>query len=709
MEDANYHQDHGMNNDANEDNYKIDEEDSDDEDAELDFNMDVFQRLKLNDPSVTHLRILLNCDDDDGDGRYQCYFNSIDWTCCISDNTQLKSLRIHYISNHQHYKETGHNDYTLGEEGNYSPPRQQLQDFFSCIYQNRSINTLVFDSIRIVDEFGGDLIEGLCGHSSLVRLEIGYGKLGSVGCSALAKVLKHPKSKLKSLRLPHCELNDEEISIVYGALLGNSTIRTLYLGNRDISSIGRRALLPVLQHPNCKLVELDLHETGINDEMANLLGTALRGSSLKNLNLSSNKSISSAGWHMLCNYLTQSSIVRLGLGSNKIDDSGLAVLAGINTLCCIDLHRNLAVTPTGWHSFFNILQTNGTQLKELEISTNRICAVGIQALGSLLNNMSSLKILYMYNMLNGSASASDFFSISKRVTPQCWVSFFNSLQDSNLNIAKLDFGSSNIDDRGLQLLIPLVSRISSLKFLGLSKSRFTSAGLQALIGFLQRPNFTLEELFLHGNYLNNDLVVVFASALEHNKTLKVFSVNDPRDPSFFGDGDDEDVDEEQYDDEGFFNITERGWAAVSTLLCNKTSIMGTFNSNHTLHDVCYDQETGSYRSGLPDDLKSYLVLNENQDKTEVARQKILQTHFSTEDDTTTNIQEFLDMELEMMPTVIEWIGRLTPIDWKGESVSGLSLLYNIMQKLPDLFDSNAIKKPSMGKRKREVFANGLVR
>ena len=61
------------------------------------------------------------------------------------------------------------------------------------------------------------------------------------------------------------------------------------------------------------------------------------------------------------------------------------------------------------------------------------------------------------------------------------------------------------------------------------------------------------------------------------------------------------------------------------------------------------------------------------------------------------------MELEIMPSVIAWIGRPTPINWKGTNVSGLTLMYNLMRRVPDLFDSSAQKKlSSKGKRKREI-------
>ena len=68
------------------------------------------------------------------------------------------------------------------------------------------------------------------------------------------------------------------------------------------------------------------------------------------------------------------------------------------------------------------------------------------------------------------------------------------------------------------------------------------------------------------------------------------------------------------------------------------------------------------------------------------------------------MQMLLDMELEMMPSVIAWMGRPTPIGyWGGTNVSGLTLMYNLTRRLPDLFDSNtAQKKSSAAKRKRDI-------
>ena len=193
-------------------------------------------------------------------------------------------------------------------------------------------------------------------------------------------------------------------------------------------------------------------------------------------------------------------------------------------------------------------------------------------------------------------------------------------------MVKLILCGNDIDDEGIQLLVPLVSRMS----------------WQALTGYLQSPNFGLREFFLVENNVDDDTLIAYSNALVQNSTLTFLNLDACVD-----------IDEDEDDDDDDL-ITDRSWEAFSTLVCNKTSIMDTYNSNHTLRDLCDD---------IPDYLESYLELNKNEDKTEVARQKILQTHFSTCD--STNIQELLDMELEMMPAAISWIGRPTYANWRG--------------------------------------------
>ena len=77
------------------------------------------------------------------------------------------------------------------------------------------------------------------------------------------------------------------------------------------------------------------------------------------------------------------------------------------------------------------------------------------------------------------------------ITSQGWVSLF--IQGSNLDLTLIDFSFGNIDDEGMQLLVPLVSRMSSLKELRLNDNHsVTPAGWLGLSGLLQSPNIAFK-------------------------------------------------------------------------------------------------------------------------------------------------------------------------------------------------------------------------
>ena len=613
----------------------------------VDLDKNVLQRLKQNDPTITIVSINLNYNNN----KY--LFSSIDWKedgDCIANNTHLKMLQVY-----------------LGDERRNLSMRQQLQDFFSSVHRNHFIEEIEISSVHIDKEFGMFIIEGLQGHPSLTRLKMRRG-MGSIGCVALGKVLNHRKSKLMDIRLSGCQIDDDSLKMLCSALAGNGTMKSLCLdSNYSITSIGWQALSTVLRHPNCSMTNLSLSSTSLNDEDVNILGSALSGSAVKDLNLSANKSISSRGWQTFLNQLPHTSVNCLNLYSNNINDNGLHALANISTLKSLNLADLKLSIPSGWQFFFRSLQTRGVQLKKLNISGNNIGNEGIVALGSLLSTSSNtMETLHMHR-------------ISRH---HGWQTLFTTLQSFNLDLVELSLGNNNIDDEGLQLLVRLVSNMNSLKCLDLGGNRLiTPTGWQALSDYFRSPSFELRELDLDENYINDESVITFTNVLEHNKTLKCLSLR------------------ECHDENDNLSITKRGWAAVSTLLRNESSIMDTYNSNHTL------QILGRFfpPEEIGDDLSSLLDLNKNWDKVEIARQKILQTHFSTEDGATSKMQELLDMELEMLPAAIAWMGRSLPIDWKGTNVSGLSTMYNMTRRKPDLFDSTAHKKPgTSAKRKRDI-------
>ena len=131
------------------------------------------------------------------------------------------------------------------------------------------------------------------------------------------------------------------------------------------------------------------------------------------------------------------------------------------------------------------------------------------------------------------------------------------------------------------------------------------------------------------------------------------------------------------------SISSRGIDTIGNLLCDKSSIDSIYRSNHTL------QKLGWSDIHLHTDLTSFFKLNQNDNKAEVARQKILQYHFSNGDN---NIQDLVDMSLNVIPHAIAWVGR---------DDTARSLLYHLVHGMPSLFDFRGKAKAVGGtKRKR---------
>ena len=115
--------------------------------------------------------------------------------------------------------------------------------------------------------------------------------------------------------------------------------------------------------------------------------------------------------------------------------------------------------------------------------------------------------------------------------------------------------------------------------------------------------------------------------------------------------------------------------ALANTLCDQNGIESIFDSNHTLQRALYS----NCEHLLPPDLATFLTMNENDNKFEVARQKIIQYHFLNGED---NMQEFVDMELGVLPHAMGWVC----LDGTGHS-----LLYQLVRCKPTLFDSDTGK------------------
>jgi len=214
-----------------------------------------------------------------------------------------------------------------------------------------------------------------------------------------------------------------------------------------------------------------------------------------------------------------------------------------------------------------------------------------------------------------------------------------------------------------------LANMKSLKSLSVRKAHSISpAGWRSITNLLQSPNSNLVDLQVcdNKNLLNDEVISSFANAIAHNNTLKTLNISIYRQTTS--------------------NVSARRWSTIANILCNTSSICSIYNSNHTLSDI---GNIGYRVYDFPTDLTDYLQLNDNENKFEVVRQKIIRYHFTNGED---NMQEFADMELGVLPQALGWTGR---------NNIGRSLLYQLVRCMSLLFDYKSRKaKATLGKKRK---------
>ena len=112
------------------------------------------------------------------------------------------------------------------------------------------------------------------------------------------------------------------------------------------------------------------------------------------------------------------------------------------------------------------------------------------------------------------------------------------------------------------------------------------------------------------------------------------------------------------------SIDHGGWNALSEVLCDTSSLGGTYSFNHTLCTIASYHEVKIAGSRLYDDdgvIPCHLLLlvklnGSRQDNNHVAREKILRHHTNNDG---FNMESFVGdrMELCILPHVLYWIGK----------------------------------------------------
>jgi hypothetical protein len=448
--------------------------------------------------------------------------------------------------------------------------------------------------------------------------------------------------------IEECKYFSVAVCEIFDALTGHSSltklsmelkvcegwdIDTVTVQYRQISRKGWESLAALLCKSSSNLMVLDLDNTPMDNEGASILAAGLLvNASLKEFALKSTQQMTENGWDTIFDAVKRSActLEKLGICMNqRMEDDVISSLSNALidncTLKSLTIRGDCEYVPSAifassW-DLIQLLHNPVCALERLDLINVGLNNHAIMSLRNVIANNSRLRELQLTN--NDDVNTGSWVNINR------WMNFWAFPTTSKLEKLFLGDFNYNINDQALDIFRMSLMNNRTLKDLHLDIiPHVTNAGWIDFSTVLRSPNFLLEKLDLtlktHGDINYIDVVIAFADALTNNKRLRQLR---------------------------FFGHTETEiYAPFTRVLCNNSSIMSTFNSNHILSKL--SQEYSDWP--MPNDLASLLQINSKNSVSQAARLKIIKTHFSGD---SINTKPFTVMELKVLPTAISWMGR----------------------------------------------------
>jgi len=529
-------------------------------------------------------------------------------------------------------------------------------------------------------------------------------------------------TQLKKIEIISDEWSEEINTLIHiflfcTGLARNRSIEAFYIFDSDLSAIFQ-PLQPFFINTN--LVHIEFYESDIGEDNTHLLAVALEKRSNKDsLEVLGIHSCNMGGEHVLGELikalegyrnLTKLSLHECGLGGRQCFDSLANILLKPDCrLEKLDLEYNNVGNPQDSVTLANALSKN-TSLKCLDFTSSRVdedeavelcnslvknntlkclklsntpmSSVGLRSLSNryqyLISSLTYLDLSYCRppiddqeaSILGGAINVNTTLkglilnNIGNSITSAGWQAFSVCLQSPNSTLTRLSLDACNLDDEKMIIIATTLANNSMITDLDLNQNVSIGVrGWQSLSSCLSSPISALKRLGMFGCNLNDEIVIGFAEELSHNTSLCALSL---------------------WNNSG---IANRSWDALHRTICNTSSIEAIFESNHTLHYV---------GRSLDHNITSSLQLNENQDKKQVARQKIIQHYFLKDEDV--DVREFVTMDMNVLPQAMTWIGK------EHDDVGGHTLMFAVLKGMPCLFDTESkTRASSKARKKRRVL------
>ncbi|KAL9183265.1 hypothetical protein ACHAXT_005052 [Thalassiosira profunda] len=236
-----------------------------------------------------------------------------------------------------------------------------------------------------------------------------------------------------------------------------------------------------------------------------------------------------------------------------------------------------------------------------------------------------------------------------RLSPGGWETLLHGLSNSSLEV--LNLRESKIGDEALVSLGNVLATLPRLRYLELdylgldhedeeNSILISSQSWRDFFAAIESSCEGLEEIHLVANTIDDSVVHSLVNGLANKNRLRRMNL------MHMG------------------HLTAWGWSEIASLVCNKASAESILDSNHTIVAISNER--------VFEKLEALLRMNVNENKVEVARQKILRYHFS---DGERNMDELLGMDTSVLPLAMAWMGR---------DHHGMTVLFQFAKAMPTL-------------------------
>ncbi|XP_051726860.1 uncharacterized protein LOC127500029 isoform X50 [Ctenopharyngodon idella] len=346
----------------------------------------------------------------------QCRLKKLKLSDCSITEEGYKDLVSTLRTNPSHLIELDLTGNDPGQSG-----VKELTDILQCVhYKLKTIRFLKSPAAQEACEY----LMKVLGKSPLLltELDLSDDKLGDLDGEKLSALLMDSHSKVEKIKLNNCEQTENSCSVLATVLSSKTILKELNLNSSHLLDSGVNEICEGLKNPVCQLEILKLSDCSITEEGYKALASALRSnpSHLIELDLTGNdpgqsgvkelddllqdqncqlKTLRFLGPEAdkACQYIRgivgeNPLLLRaLNLSERKLRDTRVNQIAALlkDKHCTVNtlMLNNNSITAEGCVALTSAFNSNPSNLKELDLSGNKLGNSGIEKICHLLENI----------------------------------------------------------------------------------------------------------------------------------------------------------------------------------------------------------------------------------------------------------------------------------------------------------------------------------